>query len=122
MSTRPSGSSVLEGRLVTWLLLLARTPREGALTGAARGGARPVLSGLVRIRGTRLVLDLADLLASVEGMLERMLDRLARVQSWLPEAELLLVMAVRDDAALTARRLAEVAERGGAGGAEPAGI
>lgn len=102
-------AAFLEGRLVKWLRVLARAPRSGALGGVVRGGARRALSGLVRIGGSGMLLELADFLSLVEGMLERMLERLAHVQRWLadPSTEILLVTAVRDDAALTARLLAE---------------
>jgi anion-transporting ArsA/GET3 family ATPase len=102
-------TAFLEGRLVRWLRLLSRSQRGGVFGGALRGGARRALGGLARIAGTGLLLELADLLASVEGMLEGMLRRLERAQRWLREGptELLLVTAVRDDAAAFARTLAE---------------
>jgi len=105
---RPQTLTVfLEGRLVRWLRLLAR-PRGSLLGGLWRGGARRVLGGLTRIAGTHLLLELADLLASVEGMLNGMVERLQRAQRWLHDGprEILLVTAVHDDAALVAQQLA----------------
>jgi anion-transporting ArsA/GET3 family ATPase len=101
-------TALLEGRLVQWLRLFARSQQRGPRGGALRGAARRALGGLTRIAGTRMLVELADLLASVEGMLEGMLERLTRVQRWLRDGptELLLVTAVRDDAAIFAMELA----------------
>jgi anion-transporting ArsA/GET3 family ATPase len=106
-------ATFLEGPLVRWLRAIARVPSAASPFGAhvladvLRGGARRALGGLARLGGSELLLDLADFLASVEGMLEQMLARAARVQALLPRAEILLVTTVRDDAAVAARALAE---------------
>lgn len=76
-------TAFLEGRLVRWLRLLSRSPRGGSIGGFMRGAARRALGGLTRIAGTHTILELADLLASVEGMLEGMVHRLEHAQRWL---------------------------------------
>jgi anion-transporting ArsA/GET3 family ATPase len=103
----------LEGRLVRWLKWLARR-RGGVMGGLSRGAAR-VLGGLARIGGTKMLLELADFLLSVEEVLTSMLRRLDAAQAWLssPDTELVLVTAVRDEAADTAAQL--IAELKGVG-------
>lgn len=101
-------AAFLEGPLVRWLRRLAPNQTHGAFSQLLRGGARRVVGGLDKIGGTHLLSELADFLALVEGLVGRMLDRVTVAQGWFndPRTELLLVAAVRDDAAQTAQELA----------------
>lgn len=101
-------AAFVEGRLVGWLRWLARPRHHGAWGDALGAGARRAASGLARIGGVGMVQKLAEFLALVEGMLAEMLARVARAEAWLREesTEILLVTAVRDDAADTAAKLA----------------
>jgi anion-transporting ArsA/GET3 family ATPase len=98
-------SAFLEGSLVGWLRQLARTRRHG---GAVAGVAQRVVSALSRLGGSTMILELADFLAAAEGVLERMATRLSEARRWIaePATEILLVAAVRDDAAQVARTIA----------------
>jgi anion-transporting ArsA/GET3 family ATPase len=104
-------SAFLEGPLVSWMRRLARAQRHG-LSGAAgdalRGVAQRVLGGLARVGGSTMLLELADFLALAEDLLERMAERLTAARRWIadPSTEILLVAAVRDDAAHTAQAIA----------------
>lgn len=103
-------AAFLEGRLVRWLRWLARHDGErGPISEVLRGGARRVLGGLDKLGGTKMLFELAEFLSLVEELLSRMLERVTRAQAWIaePHTEILLVTAVRDDAAETARMLAE---------------
>lgn len=100
-------SAFLSGSLVTWLRHLSRARRSGA--GAAlRGVAQRVTTGLSRIGGTTMLFELADFLALAEGVLEGMVARLGAARRWIadPSTEILLVAAVRDDAAEVAGAIA----------------
>jgi anion-transporting ArsA/GET3 family ATPase len=101
-------TAFLEGRLVGWLRAIGRGGGGGAFGAVLRGVARRTLGGIARIAGTRVILELADLLSLIEGVLEQMLARLERAQRTLrdPSTEILLVAAVRDDAAHVAEQLA----------------
>ncbi len=89
----------LEGRLVAVLRWVARRDR-GARWATLAAGARRLVAGLARIGGTRLLLDLADLLSQVHRPFERMLRRLERARRWLPSegARIVLVVSARDEA------------------------
>jgi anion-transporting ArsA/GET3 family ATPase len=102
-------TAFLEGRLVRWLRSFARARQGASVATALRGGARRALGGMARIAGTGMLMELADLLVSVEGMLETMLVRIERAQRWLCDrsSDLLLVTAVREDAAIVTRRLTQ---------------
>ncbi len=102
-------TAFLEGRLIRGLRALAPAHGGGALAGVLRGGARRAVGGIARLGGTGILLELADFVALVESMLERMLARLESAQRWLRSGstEILLVTAVRDDAAEGAKKLAE---------------
>ena len=102
-------AALLEGRLVRWLRWLARTPKRGSFGQVLRGGARRVVGGLEKIGGTRMLLELADFLSLVEGLMSQMLTRVTAAQAWFaaPTTEILLVTAVRNDAADTATELAQ---------------
>ena len=101
-------AAFLEGRLVRWLRWLARSETRGGFSQVLRGGARRVVGGLDRIGGTRMLFELAEFLSLVEDLVARMLDRVTQARAWIgdPRTEILLVTAVRDDAAETARELA----------------
>jgi arsenite-transporting ATPase len=107
-------SAFLEGSLVSWMRRLARAQRHG-LGGAAgdalRGVAQRVLGGLARIGGSTMLLELADFLALAEDVLEKMAERLTAARRWIadPSTEILLVAAVRDDAAHTAHTAQAIA-------------
>ena len=102
-------TAFLEGRLIRGLRALAPSRGHGALADVLRGGARRAASGIARLGGMGIVLELADFVSLVEAMLERMLVRLLAAQRWLRSAstEILLVTAVRDDAAEGAKKIAE---------------
>ncbi len=105
---RPSQlAAFLEGRLVGWLRWLSRAERDGPLGGVVRGGARRVVGGLVRIGGTRLLLELAEFLSLVEGVFACMLRRVQATEAWLrdPATQILVVTSVRDDGARMSREL-----------------
>ncbi|MFO0593637.1 MAG: ArsA-related P-loop ATPase [Polyangiaceae bacterium] len=113
---RPRALTVfLEGRLIRWLRAVAPSRSGGALSDVLRGGARRAVGGLSRLGGTRLILELGDFVSLVEGMLERMLSRLEKAQGWLqdPATEILLVTAVRDDAADAAHKIARALRAAG---------
>jgi anion-transporting ArsA/GET3 family ATPase len=99
-------AAFLEGGLVRWLRWLARS---GTKNGLFKGAARRVIGGLDRLGGTPMLLELAEFLSLVEELLARMLDRVTKAQAWIssPSTELLLIAAVRDDAAHTAGELAK---------------
>jgi len=101
-------AAFLEGRLVRWLRWTARSEKRGSFGQVLRGGARRVVGGLDKIGGTRMLLELAEFLSLVESLVARMLDRVAKAQAWIadPTTSILLVTAVRDDAAETAAELA----------------
>ena len=94
---------------MSWLRRLAGSDRRGSLGSALRGGAWRVVGGLTRIGGTRMVLELADFLALAQGLFSQMVARVERTQRWLasPATDILLVTAVRDDAARGAQQLAD---------------
>lgn len=96
-------TAFLEGKLVVWLRRLADT-HAGAL---GQKTARRVLTGLARLGGAHMLMDLAEFLLLVEGVLTRMLARLERARTWLadPGTQLVFVTAVRDDAAATTQQL-----------------
>ncbi|GMU58576.1 MAG: hypothetical protein AMXMBFR34_03390 [Myxococcaceae bacterium] len=98
-------SAFLEGNLVTWLRWT--TKDGGAFGGLVRAGARRVLGAISRIGGTRLLLDMAEFVTLVEGVFTRMSQRLAAAQKLLrsPDTSLLVVTAVRHDAAQTVQQL-----------------
>ncbi|MCC6335272.1 MAG: hypothetical protein IT380_14945 [Myxococcales bacterium] len=100
-------SAFLEGNLVTWLRWT--TKEGGAFGGLLRAGARRVLGAISRIGGTRLLLDMAEFVTLVEGVFTRMSQRLAAAQKLLgsPDTSLLVVTAVRHDAALTVQQLVD---------------
>ena len=102
-------TTFLEGRLVRWLRAIAPSGGGGAIGDVLRGGARRATLGLSRLGGTRLLLELGDFLALIEAMFELMLARLDRAQRWLhdPATQILLVTAVRDDAAEAAAKIAD---------------
>ncbi len=112
-------TAFLEGRLVRWLRSFAPAQQGASVAMALRGGARRVLGGMARIAGTHMLVELADLLVFVEGMLETMLVRIERAQRWLRDrsSDLLLVTAVREDAAIVTRRLTQALAGPGAGAA-----
>lgn len=93
-------SAFLEGPLVGWLRHLARTREQGFV-------GRRVTSALSRIAGTSFLFELADFVALAERMLETMMARLSRARAWIASAdtELVLVAAVREDAAHVARAI-----------------
>ncbi len=97
-------TAFLEGSLVTWLRRAG-----GASPGVVAQGARRVLGGLARIGGSKLVVELADLVTLAHDLFLQMLERVERTQRWLsaPETELLLVTTVREDAPYGARRIAD---------------
>jgi anion-transporting ArsA/GET3 family ATPase len=107
-----SVTAFLEGRLVAWLRLLAGSRKAGFFAAALRGTARRTLLGLSRIAGKRVLLDLADLMTDVEGMLETMTARLERATRWIHDAStsLLLVTAVREDAVVAVEELTRALE------------
>jgi anion-transporting ArsA/GET3 family ATPase len=90
----------LTGRLVTALRWLAHIERQGSFS-AVEAGARRMLAGLARIGGTRMLLDLAELLSLVQRPFEHLLARLGRARLWLEgdDARILLVTSARDEAA-----------------------
>ncbi len=94
----------LQGRLVSWLRLIARSD-----AGPLASGARRVVGALARIGGGTLVQELAEFVWLVEATFARMAQRLERAEAWLrdPSTEILLVTAVRDDAVATDRTLVE---------------
>jgi anion-transporting ArsA/GET3 family ATPase len=100
-------AAFLEGPLVAWLRRLARA-EHGTLGGVVRGAALRVLGGLSRIGGMGMLVELGDFLALGEATLERMAVRLAEAQRWIRSGptEILLVTAVRDDAATAAAQIA----------------
>lgn len=108
-------TAFLEGRLIRWLRAIAPSRSRHALTDVLRGGARRTAFGLSRLGGMKLLLELGDFVSLVEAMLERMLERLDRAQKWLrdPSTEILLVTAVRDDAADAARNIASALDAAG---------
>ncbi|MBK7398413.1 MAG: hypothetical protein IPJ34_19495 [Myxococcales bacterium] len=101
-------SAFLEGPLVAGLRRFARAERHGLAGQVLHRAAERALSGLGRIGGSTMLLELADFLALAEDMLERMAERLgaARAAMAAPSTEILLVAALRDDAADTARAIA----------------
>ncbi|MBI4953332.1 MAG: hypothetical protein HY908_14980 [Myxococcales bacterium] len=104
-------AALLEGRLVA---LLRRLGRQGVRR-APHGIARRVLAGVMRIGGSALLLDLAELIALAEALLAKLLERVERARRWLadPSTEILLVAAVRTDAADIAERFAAALEEVG---------
>ncbi len=95
----------LRGRLVRWLRWLSRTNQSGRI-GELRGRAQRALGGLARIGGAETITALGELLSLIEAPFVRMGERLARARELLRAADLVLVTAVRDDAAATARAIA----------------
>lgn len=100
-------SAFLEGSLVTWLRWL--TKEGGAFGGLVRAGARRVLGAISHLGGTRLLLDMAEFVTLVEGVFNRMAARLEVAQRLLrgPTTSLVIVTAVRHDAAQTVQQLVE---------------
>lgn len=108
--TRPERvAAFLGGRLVGWLRWLARDGSGGSSAEGLRGGARRVVWGLVRIGGSRMLADLADFFALVEGMFARMLMRVEETQRWLraETTQILVVTSVRYDGARMASDLVD---------------
>jgi len=108
--TRPERvAAFLEGRLVGWLRWLARHGATGASEGRLRGGARRIFEALVRIGGSRMLLDLADFFSLVEGMFTTLLARVQSTQRWLHDdsTQLLVVTGARHDGAQTATALVQ---------------
>jgi anion-transporting ArsA/GET3 family ATPase len=97
-------TAFLEGSLVAWLRRAG-----GASPGVVAHGARRILGGLARIGGSKLVVELADLVTLAHDLFLQMLHRVERTQRWLamPETEILLVTTVREDALYGARRIAD---------------
>jgi anion-transporting ArsA/GET3 family ATPase len=113
--TRPERvASFLGGRLVGWLRWVARGDTERG-PGVLRGGARRVVAGLVRIAGSRLLVDLSEFFSLIDAAFARMLQRVQVAQLWLrsDSTEILLVTSGRDDGAPTARGLARALGRAG---------
>jgi anion-transporting ArsA/GET3 family ATPase len=103
-------SAFLEGRLVGWLRWLASQGAEGGQHhGVLGAGAQRVLGGLRRLTGARMVIELSEFVWLVERVFANMLVRLARAQAWLKSdaTRVLLVTAVRDDAARSVRSMSE---------------
>jgi hypothetical protein len=67
------------------------------------------VGGLVRLGGSRMVLDLADFFTLVESMFDRMLARVRATQRWLHEGatQILVVTSSRHDGARTAMELVD---------------
>lgn len=101
-------SAFLEGPLVGSLRRLSRAERHGLAGRVLHRAAERALTGLGRIGGSTLLLELGDFLALAEEMLERMAERLGAARRAMASAstEMLLVAALRDDAADTARAIA----------------
>lgn len=98
-------SAFLEGSLVTWLRWLSK--EGGAFGGLVRAAARRTLAAISRIGGTRLLLDMAEFVTLVEAVFARMAARLDVAQRLLrgPSTSLVIVTAVRHDAAQTVEQL-----------------
>ncbi len=93
--TRPSALvALMKGRLLGWL----REPR---------GLGRRVVRGLSHLGGAPLLAELGELSSFALSAFERVLARLERAEEWVgdPSTEVLLVTAVREDAALQNRAL-----------------
>ncbi len=85
-------AELLDGDLVRWLR-----------RGASHASTRLLLSSLRAFGGARLFADLAELFTLIEEPVERMLARVGEARRFVEaDAQLLLVTAVRDDAAVTA--------------------
>jgi anion-transporting ArsA/GET3 family ATPase len=115
--TRPERvATFLGGRLVGWLRWLAPDAGpKGSSVGPLRGGAGRIVGGLERIGGSRLLSDLADFFALVQGTFTRMIARVQATERWLHEeaTQILVVTSVRHDGAETAKQLLDALSNAG---------
>lgn len=99
-----------DSKLIEWLKWLVEggEGKRGFIQKVMKTSARKVLDGLATIGGKNMLLNFAEFIVLLDDVILQMVRRLNYARAWLrsPTTDLLLVTAVRNDAASVANALA----------------
>lgn len=103
----------LDSKLVDWLKVFVGDPQKNKKSFFSRilkSGAKKILEGLALVGGQNFLVNFGEFLVLLDEIFLTAMDRLQLARKWIfhPSTNIILVTAVREDAAATAKNLAQV--------------
>ncbi len=106
-------SLFLDSKLVEWLKIFVGDPqkvKQSFFSRVIKTGAKKILDGLTLVGGQSFLVNFGEFLILLDDVFITAMERLKFARKWIfhPSTKIILVTSVREDAASTAKELAQI--------------